>query len=213
MPVDAMAFLSRSEDAAEVRSRREPTRRTGRWMVSVAATGASTCALDIVATATGAVLAGSHALDGATRAAAVGVLATTYVLWFAALRVNVKANWLLLEHAGVSTNLLSKLMFELARRRSTCQRAPRMASAAGYVATEILKEAPYYAGAFGTALLSDAVDVTHALVFLAGTNLGAASYEYGVARLSLSFLRRSRRTPSRPTSEPCRDRGQSPREC
>ena len=60
----------------------------------------------------------------------------------------------------------------------------------GYVATEIAKEAPYYAGAFGTALLSDTVDSTDALVFLAGTNVGAAVYEYGVARLSCTFLNR-----------------------
>ena len=107
-----------------------------------------------------------------------------------ALRVNVIANWLLLEQTGTSTNLPSKVMFELARLRSSSRRAPRAASAAGYVATEIAKEAPYYAGAFGTALLSDTVDSTDALVFLAGTNVGAAVYEYGVARLSRTFLNR-----------------------
>ena len=88
-------------------------------------------------------------------------------------------------------------MFELARLRSTSRPAARAASAVGYVATEIAKEAPYYAGAFGTALLSDTVDSTDALVFLAGTNLGAAAYEYGVARLSRTFLdKRSRQTVS-----------------
>ena len=71
----------------------------------------------------------------------------------------------------------------------------RVATAAGYIVTEIAKEAPYYAGAFGTALVSDAVDSTDALIFLAGTNIGAAVYEYGLAALSNTFLnRRTRRS-------------------
>ena len=69
-----------------------------------------------------------------------------------------------------------------------------MASAIGYVATEIAKEAPYYASAFGTAIFSGSVDTNDALVFLAGTNIGAAVYEYGVARLTRFVLGgRSRR--------------------
>ena len=153
----------------------------------------STCVLDIVATAAGALLAASHMLNGASQATLSGFLAATYVLWFAGLRVNVIANWRLLEQTGMSTSLLSKSMFELARRRSSGRRAQRAASAAGYVAIELAKEAPYYAGAFGIALLSDTVGSTDALVFLAGTNVGAAVYEYGVARLSIAFL--NRRSP------------------
>ena len=49
-------------------------------------------------------------------------------------------------------------------------------------------------GAFGAALLSDAVDATDALIFLSGTNIGAACYEYTVGRLTSSYLDgRSRR--------------------
>jgi hypothetical protein len=99
-----------------------------------------------------------------------------------------------LEETGTSTNLPSKLMFDIVRLHSSSQHGPRAASAAGYIATELAKEAPYYAGAFGTALISDTIDSTDALVFLAGTNVGAALYEYGLARLSNTFLdRRSRR--------------------
>ncbi len=54
--------------------------------------------------------------------------------------------------------------------------------------TEIAKEAPYYAGAFGAVLLSDSVSSTDALIFMTGTNLGAAAYEYGLARLTRAFL-------------------------
>ena len=46
--------------------------------------------------------------------------------------------------------MLSKAAFELARRRGA--RTQGIAAGAGYVATELAKEAPYYAGAFGTAL-------------------------------------------------------------
>ena len=165
-------------------------RPTVRWAVTVAATVVSTCALDVVATAMGTFLVASHVLDGTSDAAAYGFLVATYVFWFAGLRVNLVANWHLLEQTGTSTNLPSKVMFEVARRRSRSAGAPRAASAAGYLATEIAKEAPYYAGAFGTALLSDTIDSTDALVFLAGTNIGAALYEYGVARLSCTILNR-----------------------
>jgi hypothetical protein len=65
------------------------------------------------------------------------------------------------------------------------------------VATELAKEIPYYAGAFGAALLSDSVSSNDALVFLAGANLGAAAYEYALGRLTRLFLRlRSRREPT-----------------
>jgi len=64
------------------------------------------------------------------------------------------------------------------------------AAGAGYVAVELAKEAPYYVGAFGAAALTDAVSSDEALVFLAGANLGAAAYEYVLARLTRRLLRR-----------------------
>jgi hypothetical protein len=157
-------------------------------MVTLAATVVSTFALDLVATATGALLVASDTLDALPHPTLLGFLAATSLLWAAGLRANLVANWRLLEQTGMSTNLLSKVMFEFARRRSRSRTAPRAASAAGYLATEIAKEAPYYAVALGTALLSDAVTSNDALVFLAGTNIGAAVYEYGVARLTNSLL-------------------------
>ena len=66
----------------------------------------------------------------------------------------------------------------------------RFAAGAGYVATELAKEAPYYAGAFGAVLVTDSVSTNEALVFLAGANLGAAGYEYGLARITRALLRR-----------------------
>ena len=56
-------------------------------------------------------------------------------------------------------------------------------------------EVPYYAGAFGAAALSDSVHASHALVFMAGTNIAAGLYEYGLARLTRALLARPRPSP------------------
>ena len=74
-------------------------------------------------------------------------------------------------------------------------RARRIAAAAAYIGTEIAKEVPYYAVAFGVALASDTLTSRDALVFLAGTNLGAAVYEFGLGRLTQVYLRRFRTRP------------------
>ena len=48
--------------------------------------------------------------------------------------------------------------------------------------------------ALGAAVATDSVSSNAAIVFLAGANLGAAVYEYGLGRLTRVFLRlRSRR--------------------
>ena len=148
----------------------------------------STWVLDAVATVAGLALAASEVLQSAPHGVVVGLLALSYVIWGAGLRVNLQANWRLLEDTGTSTNVLSKVLFDVLRRRSGSRRALFTASAIGYVIPEIAKEAPYYAGAFGAAVLTDSVDATHALVFLAGANLGAALYEYGVGRLTGGYL-------------------------
>jgi hypothetical protein len=141
----------------------------------------------------GVAFVASRSLENASPVALLAVLVASYSLWGAGMRVNLSANWSLLERTGTSTNALSKLLFDIARRRSVEPAAGRVAAAFGYVATELLKEAPYYAGAFGTALLSDTVDSPDAIMFLAGTNVGAAAYEYGVALLTRAYLGRQRR--------------------
>jgi hypothetical protein len=116
--------------------------------------------------------------------------------------VNLKANWALLEETGTSTNALSKAAYELSKPRIKNLRARRLAAAIGYVGTELAKEAPYYAGAFGAALVSNSVSSKDALIFLAGANLGAALYEYGLAHTTRAFLRlRSRRRDSNPVRD------------
>lgn len=169
------------------------------WAVTVTATAVSTYALDGVATAAGVLLVASGALGGLGYSHALVFLAATYAAWGVGLRANLLANWSLLEQTGMSTNALSKAAHDLTRLRRTSVRQRWIASAVGYLGLELAKEAPYYDGAFGAAALSDAVSSTDAIVFLAGTNLGAAGYEYALARLTRLVLRRRPRKRARPS--------------
>ena len=168
---------------------------TKRWFITLTATAVSTYTLDAVATTAGVLLAASHLLHGIDHALVLLFLAGTYVVWWAGLRVNLKANWSLLEDTGTSTNVLSKAAYDLMKLRIRSERARRIAASIGYVGTEFAKETPYYAGAFGAALLSDSVSSNDALIFLGGANLGAAAYEYGLAHGIRALLhRRNART-------------------
>lgn len=160
-----------------------------RWGTTLAATAVSWWALDVVATASGALLVASSALSGAGRELVLAVLAASYVTWAAGMRVNLAANAQLLERTGTSTRASSKAAFDLAGRAGASPRARRLAAAAGYIVVEVLTETVYYVGAFGTAALSDAVDAHDALCFLAGANLGAALFEYGLGRGTSAMLR------------------------
>jgi len=158
------------------------------WTVTAGATLASTYALDAVATAAGVALAATGVPQQGGHVTVLVLLLASYVAWGAGLRVNLAANWDLLCRTGASTNLLSKVFFALAARSG--DRWQRHAASAGYVLTELAKEAPYYAGAFGTLLVTDSVTADDAIVLLAGANLGAAVYELGLARATRVLLRR-----------------------
>jgi hypothetical protein len=171
--------------------------------MTLGATAVSTYALDAFATAAGVLLLASHVLRDLDHGLLLIFLGGTYLLWGAGLRVNLQANWRLLEATGTSTNALSKVAHDVVKLRTASLRAQRMASAIGYVGTELAKEAPYYAGAFGAVALSDSISSHDALVFLGGTNLGAAAYEYGLARMTRAFLHiRLTQNGSNPPSVP-----------
>ena len=133
-----------------------------RWVATFIATIASTYALDAIATAAGILLVTSHILQGLDHVVLLLFLAGTYVLWGLGLRVNLKANWMLLEDTGTSTNVLSKAAYDLVKARTRSVGARKIAAAVGYVGTELAKEAPYYVGAFGVALLTDSVSANEA---------------------------------------------------
>jgi len=165
-------------------------RRTTAWSATVLATGLSAYVLDATATVAGLALVASGLLAGVPHGWLAAVLAASYVGWAFGLRSNVRANAALLAGTGASTNVLSKAAYDLTRRRTGSDRAQRWAAAGGYIGTEIAKEVPYYAGAFGVALVSDPVTSGQALIFLTGTNAGAMLYEYVLAWLTRVFLRR-----------------------
>lgn len=160
------------------------------WIATTVATAVSTYALDAVATAAGVALVASGLLTGLHAPLPLVFLVATYAAWACGLRANLAANWALLHRTGTSTNLFSKVAHDLARARRAGAKARRLAASAGYVATEVAKEAPYYAGASGAVLLSDAVAATDAALFFGGANLGAAAYELGLARATRRFLAR-----------------------
>jgi hypothetical protein len=179
------------------------------WSVSLAATVASTYALDAIAAATGTVLVATGWCAGLDTPILVALLVVSYAAWGLGLRANLGANWALLTATGTSTNILSKAAYDLARRQSTGTRVPRLAAALGYIGTELAKEIPYYAGAFGAAAATEAVTSNGALVFLIGANLGAAAYEYGLARATAAFVRRTRNRAAEEAGPPP-DRADSP---
>lgn len=160
------------------------------WSLTFAATAISTYALDAVASVMGVLLVASELLGSLDHVLVLLFLASTYVVWGGALRVNLKANWCLLEGTGTSTNVLSKAAYNLAKLRTRSVRKRRIAAGIGYVIIELAKEWPYYAGAFGVAILSNSVSSNEVLIFLGGANLGAAGYEYGLAWVTRAFLHR-----------------------
>jgi hypothetical protein len=168
--------------------------RPRQWAATVGATAVSGYTLDVISTAAGAALAASGLLHGIPHALLLGLLLLSYVAWGAGLRRSLSANWALLERTGTSTNILSKAAHVLALARGWRPRTRRLAGAAGYLAVEVAKEIPFYAGAFGAAVVSDSVSSGDALVFLAGANVGAAAYEFGLARLTRAFLHRGHAT-------------------
>ncbi|MFC7534617.1 hypothetical protein [Actinoplanes sp. GCM10030250] len=173
-------------------ARRSPMSPLAAWAASLAATAASTYALDLWAAAAGAGLVASGLLADLDHRSVVVFLLVTYTVWVFGLRANLRANGSLLAATGASTNVLSKLAYDITRRRWGDGRAARLAAAVAYTATEVAKEVPYYTAAFGAAAVTDSITTDDALVFLAGANLGAALYEAALARLTRSILRRPR---------------------
>ncbi|WP_433367928.1 guanitoxin biosynthesis pre-guanitoxin forming N-methyltransferase GntF [Actinoplanes sp. CA-142083] len=166
------------------------------WTVSLAATVASSYTLDACAAAAGVALVASGLLAGVDQTWLLLLLVASYAAWGVGLRASLRANWTLLVATGTSTNVLSKAAYDLARRFSSKTGVSRLAAAIGYAGTQVAGEGLYYAGAFGAAAFSDTVTSTEALGFLAGANLAAALYEYGLAIITAGLLRRRRRYAS-----------------
>ncbi len=162
----------------------------GRWISTLIATAVSTYTLDAIATISGLLVVFSGLLSGLGQASALAFLAASYVAWGAGLRTNLGANWRLLTETGTSTNAPSKLLWEISRARRMAPGWQHLAAGAGYVAAELAKESPYYAGAFGAVLITETIAAREAVIFLGAANLGAAGYEFGLAWLTRTCLDR-----------------------
>lgn len=174
---------------ARVASRRVPLLFRARgWAATLVASIATTYALDLVATSTGLLTVALGLHDGLGYGAALVVLFVSYLAWGAGLWAILKVNWDLLRRTGTSTNLLSKAAYDIVARLTENPRWRRVAADGGYITTELAKEAPYYLGAAGAALFTDTVSAIDAIVFLAGANVGAAAYEFALARGMRFFL-------------------------
>ena len=167
-----------------------PITQLKKWSATVVANVLSTYALDTVCTVAGVLLVASGFFASTGLPFVLFLLGCSYVLWGAGLSSSLRANWRLLEATGTSTSLLSKLAYDLGRLRTNA-RIRRILCASGYVAFELAKESPYYLGAFGLAFASDAVSSEEAIVFLAGANVGAAAYEYGLSWSTRILLRKT----------------------
>lgn len=184
--------MNRRSDSVEVK------RGAVAWVVTLAATAVSAYALDVLATAAGIFLVATEILSGLDHPLLLAALGLSYVVWGLGLTANLRQNHALLSQTGTSTNIFSKAAFDFATARSASARVRRLAGAAGYVVTELAKEVPYYAGAFGATVLTDSVTSSEALIFLIGANLGAAAYEQGLAGLTRLLLARRKRARSAP---------------
>ena len=160
-----------------------------RWGITFAATAISTYALDAVATAAGVLLAASHLLRGVDHALLLGFLTGSYVLWAAGLAGQPRGE---LEAARGDGNEYQRAVQGRLRPgeaqdiqcpRTAARGRDRLRSHRACQGGAVLRRRA------GAALLSDTVTSSDALIFLAGANLGAAAYEYGLARMTRVFLR------------------------
>lgn len=163
---------------------------TRRWAATAGASLLTAYALDLFATALGLLTVASGMLSGIGYVEALLILLASYVFWGSGLWACLKANWALLQRTGACTNILAKAGHDLAVRLGWSLRGRKVAAYVGNTATELAKEAPYYAGAGGFALFTDSVSAIDAIVFLAGANTGAAIYGFALARGLGYFLAR-----------------------
>jgi hypothetical protein len=157
---------------------------------------------DFVASAGGIALASSGVLAGQPPSRIAVLLVGSYLAWALGMRVSLRANVHLLRSTGTSTNVFSKMLYDGAVRRSASERAHSLAASTGYVGMQLVLEMPYYVSAFGAAAATELIDATDALIFLAGTNLAAAAYEYSLGRMTHGLVVRRNQRMTEPAVVP-----------
>ncbi len=98
--------------------------------------------------------------------------------------------------------MLSKAAYDLVTLRTGSVRARRARGRVGYVGTEFAKEAPYYAGAFGAALLTETVSANDALDLPRRRQPGRRRLRVRARPLAYAFLREMPGRPGRHRGAP-----------
>jgi hypothetical protein len=111
----------------------------------------------------------------------IGILASSYVYWGHEMRKNFHANFDALEQEGISSNALSKIMYDYASGKTDSEKLRRLAANTGYAATELIKEIPWLV----TFL---ALPTKEAIVAYIGANIGAGLYERGAETVTRKIL-------------------------
>ena len=160
----------------------DPSRRArSAWLITLAATAASTYALDAVATAAGVLLVAPSCWAGSTTPSR----SPSWPRRTCCGASPCGRTWAPTGAAAPDGNQHQRAVEGGVRAHGAPGTEPqRIAAATGYVATEMAKEAPYYAGAFGAAASPTRSRPPTRCSSSAGANLGAAAYEYGLARLT-----------------------------
>ncbi len=170
-----------------------------KWAITLPANVASFVILDVFATVVGIAVVQFHPFADVNTSLAVALLVGSYAFWLLGLNNAIQQNERLLKRTGVSTSALSKFAYDTSSKMSNNKRIQKYATATGYVAWELLKEIPYYVAAFAPIVASTLPFIPKlnytlhdALAFLAGANIAAGLYEYGLALITKQGLQPSK---------------------
>lgn len=162
-----------------------------KYGITTGASAASGFLLEAICVPSGAAFAAVNPLKDLSSETAISFLASSYIAWGAGIYANFKQTWRALEKEGVGTSAWAKVGYDLSGviiNRSLLNRFSRTSrviqtgsTLTGFVALEVIKEAPYYAMAFGGKIaLDNFAPATYSpnmeIAFLMGANLAAAVF-------------------------------------
>lgn len=165
-----------------------------RYGVTGAVSFVSSSALEGFALTGATLAAGINPLAGQPIEGALLALGVSYIPLITGTLKNAEEAWKSLEDTGTSVSFLAKVGYDLSKRLTTSERIQKVATYLGFTAIELLKEIPWYIGAFGGGRLVSEVSPEHytpnaEYTFLAGANIFGAAYQYAQAGAVEGILR------------------------
>lgn len=165
-----------------------------RYSVTGAISFFSSSALEGVALVGATLAAGINPLAGQDSKLAITALALSYMPLVTGALQNAHATWKSLRETGASVSFLAKVGYDVSRRLTDSERIQKAATYIGFTALELMKEIPWYVGAFGSGKLVSEVSPEHytpnvEYAFLAGANIFGAGYQYAQAGAVEGILR------------------------